>query len=115
MNKTRLKKYAKLIAKCGGLSFLAHPHLTKFDDEKIRAFLEELKSYGLDGLEGYYTDYTSEMQEKYQSMAKDLGLMISGGTDFHAKMKPHIAIGTGLGNLKIPYSILETIKLHKSE
>ncbi len=100
----------ELIAKCGGISFLAHPHLTKLPDDELKAFLVELKGYGLCGLEGYYTDYTSEMQQKYQSMAKELGLMISGGTDFHAAMKPHISIGTGLGNMKIPYSVLEKMK-----
>ncbi len=100
----------ELIAKCGGISFLAHPHLTKLPDDELKAFLVELKGYGLCGLEGYYTDYTSEMQQKYQSMAKELGLMISGGTDFHAAMKPHISIGTGLGNMKIPYSVLKKMK-----
>ena len=50
------------------------------------------------------------MQEKYQNLAEEMGLMISGGTDFHAKMKPHISIGTGLGNMKIPYSVLENMK-----
>ncbi len=104
------KEAIEIIRNSGGLSFLAHPHLTKFDDDKIKSYLIELKGYGLDGLEGYYTDYTPEMQEKYRSMAKELGLMISGGTDFHAKMKPHISIGTGLGNMKIPYSLLEEMK-----
>ncbi len=104
------KDAIELIEKCGGISFLAHPHLTKLSDDELRGFLVELKSYGLSGLEGYYTDYTPEMQEKYQSMAKELGLMISGGTDFHAQMKPHISIGTGTGNMKIPYSVLESIK-----
>ena len=100
----------ELISKCGGISFLAHPHLTKLPDDDLRDFLLELKGYGLCGLEGYYTDYTPEMQEKYQALASELGLMISGGTDFHAAMKPHISIGTGLGNMKIPYSVLEKMK-----
>lgn len=100
----------ELITECGGISFLAHPHLTKLSDNELKEFLLELKSYGLCGVEGYYTDYTPEMQEKYQNMAKELGLLISGGTDFHAAMKPHISIGTGLGNLKIPYSLLEEMK-----
>lgn len=104
----------ELITKCGGISFLAHPHLTKLPDDELKDFIKELKSYGLCGIEGYYTDYTPEMQEKYQSMAKELGLMISGGTDFHAKMKPHISIGTGLGNMKIPYSVIENIKSGRS-
>lgn len=100
----------KLIKECGGLAFVAHLHLIKLDDDTLRSFLIRLKEVGLDGVEGYYTEYTPEMQEKYQNMAKELGLMISGGTDFHAQMKPHISIGTGLGNMKIPYSILENLK-----
>ncbi len=107
------KDAVTLIKKCGGLSFVAHPHLIKISDEELVGFLKELKSYGLDGIEGYYTDYTPEMQEKFQAMAKKLGLMISGGTDFHAQMKPHISIGTGLGNMKIPYEVLEKIKEKK--
>lgn len=103
----------ELIGKCGGISFLAHPHLTKLGDDELKEFLKELKVFGLSGLEGYYTDYTPEMQEKYQAMAKELGLLISGGTDFHAAMKPHISIGTGLGNMKIPYSVLEAMKAER--
>ena len=103
----------ELIRECGGLSFVAHLHLTKKPDDVLREFLRGLIPHGLNGVEGYYTEYTPEMQEKYQLMAKGLGLMISGGTDFHAKMKPHISIGTGLGNLRIPYSVLENIKRAK--
>ncbi len=103
----------RLIKDCGGVACIAHLHLTKKSDDELRAFLTRLKACGLDGIEGYYTDYTHEMQAKYHALAAELGLILSGGTDFHAKMKPHISIGTGLGNLKIPYSLLETIKLYK--
>ena len=103
----------ELIKECGGLSFVAHLHLIKAEDEPLKEFLKMLKTHGLNGVEGYYTEYTPEMQQKYQAMASELGLMISGGTDFHAAMKPHISIGTGTGNLKIPYSVLENIKKEK--
>lgn len=104
----------RLIKECGGVACVAHLHLTKKSDAELREFLIRLRACGLDGVEGYYTEYTPEMQAKYQALAADLGLIISGGTDFHAQMKPHISIGTGLGNLKIPYSVLENIKLHKN-
>lgn len=105
----------ELISECGGIAFLAHPHLTKLPDDELKEFLAELKNYGLCGIEGYYTDYTPEMQAKYHALAEETGLMISGGTDFHAAMKPHISIGTGTGNMKIPYSVLENMKknLHR--
>lgn len=108
--KLEAKTSIEAIHAAGGVAFLAHPHLIKLPDDKLENFLVELKSYGLDGLEGYYTDYDEAMKNKFQAMAKKHGLEISGGTDFHAAMKPHIAIGKGTGNMAIPYSVLENIK-----
>ena len=99
-----------LIHAAGGIAFVAHLHLIRLSDDELRAFLTRLKAAGLDGIEGYYTEYTPEMQEKYQALARELSLEISGGTDFHAAMKPHIAIGRGTGELRIPYSVLENMK-----
>lgn len=100
----------RMIKKAGGAAVAAHLHLTKLEGEALRAFLVKLKAEGLDGVEGYYTDYTPQMQSDYQALAQELDLCISGGTDFHGEMKPHIAIGTGLGNMSIPYSVLEGIR-----
>ncbi len=102
-----------LINRAGGVAFVAHLHLTRKNDDELYSFLKELKEAGLCGIEGYYTEYTPEMQEKYQSLAKEMSLLISGGTDFHAEMKPHISIGKGLGNLSVPYSVLEKIKEYR--
>ena len=102
----------ELIHRAGGIAFVAHLHLIRLSDEELYAFLTRLKAAGLDGIEGYYTEYTPQMQEKFQGMARELGLQISGGTDFHAAMKPHIAIGRGTGNLEIPYEVLENLKIY---
>lgn len=104
------KQAVELINDLGGVSFVAHPHLIRLSDPDLRAFLKELKAYGLSGIEGYYNEYTPEMQTYFQSLARELGLAVSGGSDFHAKMKPHIEIGIGQGNMEIPYSVLENIK-----
>ncbi len=104
------RECVELIRECGGFSFLAHPHLTKKPDDVLIEFVKELKSYGLCGIEGYYSEYTQEQQGKYQKLAFDLELKICGGTDFHAAMKPHIKIGVGYGNMHIPYSVLEKIR-----
>ncbi len=99
-----------LIKRSGGKAFLAHLHQTKLEGEELFKFVSHLKDQGLDGIEGYYTEYTPKMNEEYRGIAKKLDLCLSGGTDFHAEMKPHIKIGRGLGDLKIPYSVLENIK-----
>ena len=99
-----------LIHEAGGIAVAAHLHLIKKPDDELKEYLKSLIPYGLDGIEGYYTDYTPEMQERYQAMAKELGLVISGGTDYHGANKPHIAIGRGKGNLEIPYSVLDGLR-----
>ena len=99
-----------LIHEAGGIAVAAHLHLIKKPDDELKEYLKSLIPYGLDGIEGYYTDYTPEMQERYQAMAKELGLVISGGTDYHGANKPHITIGKGRGNLEIPYSVLDGLR-----
>ena len=99
-----------LIKEAGGIAVAAHLHLIKMEDEALKEYLKSLIPYGLEGVEGYYTDYTPDMNRHYRAMARELGLTISGGTDYHGANKPHIAIGKGRGNLEIPYSVLEGLK-----
>jgi len=100
----------RLIKNSGGVSVAAHLHHTKKEGAALEAYLAELKGYGLDAVEGYYSEYTPEMAKEYRALAAKLGLAISGGTDFHGKMKPHIALGRGFGDLRIPYSLLGELK-----
>ena len=104
-----------VIREAGGIAVAAHLHLIKMPDDQLREYLKSLIPYGLDGVEGYYTDYTPDMQSRYQAMAKELGLVISGGTDYHGTNKPHIAIGRGRGELEIPYSVLEGLRRRHQE
>lgn len=101
-----------LIHEAGGVAFFAHPYQTKLDDEGIFKLMKQLKAAGLDGVEGYYSEYTPAMGEKFRQMAEDLNLLLSGGSDFHGAMKPHIQIGSGInGNLAVDYALLEKIRV----
>lgn len=105
----------ELINQAGGMAFVAHLHLTRKPHKELKEFLARLKTKGLCGVEGYYTEYTPEMQAEYQALADELGLIISGGTDFHGAFKPHISIGKGLGNMEIPDSVLNNMKIKHKE
>ena len=100
-----------IIHKSGGKAFLAHLNQTGKTTDELYSALSYLKECGLDGIEGYYTEYTEEMNIAYRKIAEDLGLILSGGSDFHGANKDGYEIGTGKGNLKIPYEILDKIKL----
>ena len=104
------KECISIIREAGGLPVAAHLHLIKKPDDELREYLRELVGYGLEGIEGYYTDYTPDMDIRYRGMAEEFGLTISGGTDYHGANKPHIAIGKGRGNLEIPYEVLDGLR-----
>lgn len=99
-----------LIRKSGGDAYLAHLHLTKKYADELDSFVKRLTEAGLTGIEGYYTDYTTEHEREYRTLAAKYGLKLSGGTDFHGVFKPHISIGRGLGGLAIPYTVLDAMK-----
>ena len=98
-----------IIHTSGGKAFLAHLHLTKLKGCDLDGYVKELKCMGLDGIEGYYTEYDEKMEREYFSLAEKYDLLISGGSDFHGSNKTDIKIGVGYGNLKIPYDLLKKI------
>lgn len=95
----------RTIRAAGGLAFLAHLSKTGYDPEQLEKLLLKLKDAGLTGIEGYYSEYTREQTALYRTLAQKLDLAFEGGSDFHGNMKPHISIGTGKGDLVIPYSV----------
>ncbi len=104
------KSIIEAIHSAGGVAFLAHPHQMNMGDA-LEGYVKQLVSYGLDGIEGSHSEYDEAKRNEYRLLAERYGLMVSGGTDFHGEMKPHISIGTGIdGNVFVPYSVLETIK-----
>ena len=104
------KECIELIKAAGGIAVLAHCHYLKMDNDELTEFIKNLKNYGLDGIETYYSEYTFKNHSDYTKIAHKLDLLESGGSDFHGMYKPHIELGSGMGNLLVPYSILEKIK-----
>ena len=100
----------RLIKEAGGTAILAHPLLYGLSNTNLQKMIDELKPAGLDGLEEIYSTYTTGEEQQMKRLARENGLLISGGSDFHGSNKPDIALGKGRGHLYIPYSVLETIK-----
>jgi predicted metal-dependent phosphoesterase TrpH len=99
-----------LIHSAGGLAVIAHPLLYKFTLPEVEAMVAALKDLGLDGVETIYSANTGFDEGHVRRIANKYNLAMTGGSDFHGKNKPDIQLGTGRGNLKIPYDILDKLK-----
>lgn len=80
------------IRSIGALPILAHPLLT-FDPDTLLELLPLAVAQGLMGMETRYSTYDAATTELAQSIAKQFGLLESGGSDFHGAVKPQITLG----------------------
>jgi hypothetical protein len=64
----------------------------------------------LDGIEAVYSRHSAAERVGYSEIAARHGLSVTGGSDFHGSYKPDISIVTGLGDLDVPYELLEAVK-----
>lgn len=94
----------------GGVPVLAHPTWVKESPEGLFKLCEKLKLEGLGGIEVHYSTHTKRQTDEYLSLAKQLDLLVTGGSDFHGVTKPDIEVGTGRGGLKVPEKLLAPLK-----
>ncbi len=100
----------KLILEAEGIPILAHPILYHMSDERLDTLTAELKEAGLIGIEAIYSSYKPHEERQIRALAQKYDLLLGGGSDFHGSNKPGLDLGTGYGNLFVPYEILEKLK-----
>ena len=99
-----------LIIKAGGVPVLAHPFQYKKNDAELRELIEHCMAHGLRGMECRYSGYDAQQVAYLEGLAEEYGLLKTGGSDFHGANKPAISLGTGKGELNVPYAWLERLK-----
>lgn len=77
------KDAIRVIHAAGGMTILAHPLKTEPDFGKLTKIICDLQEYGLDGIESIYASDSAEDRQKMMDLAREKGLIISAGTDYH--------------------------------
>ncbi|MCM1009612.1 MAG: PHP domain-containing protein [Fusobacterium sp.] len=70
----------EVIYGAGGVPVIAHP----YDIDIAEKLIKNLMSCGLRGIEAYHRKHSPACVEYFSSMAEELGLIVTGGSDFHA-------------------------------
>jgi predicted metal-dependent phosphoesterase TrpH len=93
-----LAEAIRLVHSAGGIAVLAHPGGTG-----VRAWLETLAGFGLDGVEVRHPGHSAEDIARLGALAEHLDLVPSGGSDWHGAMT-----GTRVLNvMRVPYEWLD--------
>ena len=105
-----LQEAIDLIHKAGGCTVLAHPIFIDVSDARLAELLDDFIAAGLDGLEAHSSGAGNDGIDRYITMARRKNLIVTGGSDFHQPIKGGVVMGSGRGNLKIPYLCVEEIR-----
>lgn len=96
----------RAIRQAGGVAVWAHPlggegkrHKTH---EELQPLLEDLLAHGVEGMECWYSRYSGQEIAMLTALARQHGLLISGGSDFHGAPKPDLEPGTLSGDGIVP-------------
>jgi len=89
-----------LLVARGAIPVVAHPGVSGADD-----LLEGLVSAGLRGIEAYHADHTQEQMRYFAKRAVALGLLVTGGSDYHGPdgRNPE------LGSVALPDGVLKSL------
>lgn len=96
----------EMIRAVGAVPVLAHPH-------DVQRIVRELVRVGLVGLECYYAQYDEQQQRELVDLAKQYGLIATGGSDFHGLHR--MGHMSALGQVYVPLEAVEKLKLAKEK
>ena len=92
----RVADAVRLIHGAGGAAVLAHPMELKMGETALASLIGEWKSQGLDGIEVWHPSAQNNHAAFLHRLAREEGLLVTGGSDFHGQDLHGGRIGDGL-------------------
>ena len=100
----------ELATASGGATVIAHPLTMNIHGDPFVNVLKELITVGLVGIEAHHPTHAPALRDSLTELAKDMGIIATGGSDYHGTGKTGYSVGTGKGDLKIPEDAFERIQ-----
>ncbi|MEU6281191.1 PHP domain-containing protein [Streptomyces sp. NPDC047028] len=77
----------RLVKGAGGVCVFAHPAAAKRGRTVPESRIAEMAAAGLDGIEVDHTDHDTDARIRLRGLAKELGLLVTGSSDYHGSRK----------------------------
>lgn len=101
---------SRLAKASGGVTSVAHPHTVADNSNEFEAAFATFHGLGITGVECHYVEYSPETRRRLEAIARNCGLVPTGGSDYHGRHKPGIDVGVGRGDLIVPDLVVEELE-----
>jgi len=88
-----LEEAVDFIHNCSGYALIAHPLNIAVNFNTLLEKMDNWLNLGIDGFEGMYGGAKKNITKRLLNYGRAKGCLITGGSDFHGKNKPHIKLG----------------------
>lgn len=95
----------RIVTEAGGVAVMAHPFAAKRGRVVAEDVIREMAEAGLAGLEAHHRDHSPEQRAHALALAAELGLLVTGASDYHGTGKPN-----GLGENLTEPAVLQAIE-----
>ncbi len=86
----------RLLREEGAVPVLAHPELIRSTALKLPERISILKEAGLQGIEAYHSKHSRSACVYWDGLAREKGLLVTGGSDFHQQGDDHGLLGSAI-------------------
>jgi hypothetical protein len=104
------KQAIELIRDSGGIPVLAHPYYGHYNNIDV---IKGLVDDGLQGIEVWHNRHPEHVVRKLLSIADELNLIATGGSDCHGVYGNQTT--PLIGKIKVPYSVIESLEKEKQK
>jgi predicted metal-dependent phosphoesterase TrpH len=104
----------ELSRSAGAVAVIAHPGTIQVPPGGYGELLRSLTTVGLGGIEAHHPGNSMGLRRRLVEIAGDLGIVATGGSDYHGEgMRPY-RIGVGTGDLHVPVAALEALEARRT-
>jgi predicted metal-dependent phosphoesterase TrpH len=100
----------ELTTASGGVAVIAHPLTMHLHGDPFVDVLRSLIGVGLAGIEAHHPAHDPPLRDSLSEIAASLGIIATGGSDYHGTGKIGYSVGTGRGDLRIPEGAFQAIQ-----
>lgn len=80
----------------GAVPVVAHPGRMAVHEDVVVERIRRWHEAGLMGIEAYHSHHTPTQARRFDCLARSLGMLVTGGSDFHGEGRHNVQIGSGL-------------------
>lgn len=109
-----LRAAVDLLCAAGAAPVLAHPGIIRADRAGLEHIVRDAAEAGIVGLECYHPAHDDETVRVCLRLAARYDLAVTGGSDFHGAVKPHVHLGVGPGGMSFPDELLVGLEARRA-